>query len=52
MFDVSEAVCEGGKNGRNDGFCGDLELGILSIAVDVKSAEGEHIEDEQEGTKY
>ena len=42
----------------SDGFCGDVELDVIGVAVILQvmaaddSSKGEHIEDEEEGTKH
>lgn len=57
-FDVGEAVSEGGENGRSDGFGGNVQLGVVSIAVEVKTmaaddvTKWEHVKNEKNGTKH
>lgn len=57
-FYVGEAVGEGGENSCGDGFGGDVDLSVVSIAVKVKSMAADdvtkwkHVEDEEDGTKH
>lgn len=32
-FYISEAVCKSGEYSRSDGFCGDIKLCLISVAV-------------------
>ena len=47
-----------GENSWSDGFGGDVELSVVSIAVKVKSmaaddvTKWEHVEDEEDGAKH
>ena len=56
-FDVSETVGERGKNGWSEGFGGDVELSIVSIAVEMKSMAADdvtkwkHVDNEKDGAK-
>ena len=57
-FYVGEAVSEGGESSWGDGSGGDVELSVVSIAVNMKSmaaddvTKWEHVEDEEDGTKH
>lgn len=57
-FYFNEAVCDSGSDSWGNGFCGDIDLGIVGIAVKVKSvvtndvAKREHVDNEEEGTKH
>lgn len=53
-FQVAKAGCEGGVDGRGDGFGGEVELGIISITVEAEAmapedfTKGKDVEDEEE----
>ena len=44
--------------GSSDGFDGDIELGVIGIAVGIETmvtydvTKGEHVKDKEEGTKH
>lgn len=40
--------------GRGDHSCGDVELGVVSVAVEIKTkaAKGEQVKNEEERTKH
>ena len=58
FFYFCETVAECGEGSVGDGFGGDVKLDVVGVAVKLESimmddfAKGEHVEDEEEGTKY
>lgn len=54
---ISEGICEGGENGRRDGFCGYIKQGIIIVALKLDSmavcdvTEGQHVQKVQQGTE-
>ena len=57
-FDFREAVGECGESGSGDGFGGDVDLDINSVAVEAETMMAydvailKHVQDEEEWTKH
>ena len=57
-FDFSEAVGECGVSGSSDGFGGDVDLDVVSIAVKAETmvaydtAKAQHVQDEEKWTTH
>ena len=53
-FKVAKGGSEGGVDGRGDGFGGEVELGVVSIAKEAEAAalkdftKGKNVQDEEE----
>ena len=55
---LAQSVGEGGVGDRGDGFCGNVALDVISVAVEMETmtadhgTNGEWVDDEEERTKH